>query len=189
MSELLPPPDFIRINQQVCRKRRVCPPTLGGSLQILIVRSEEFRWSEVVRGLLGPSTWLSAEAYFDLLSGIYSFGLFIPTIIVELGYTTNEAQIWSIIPYAVASVLTVIAAIISDRLKLRGVVMLFVLIPAIIGYAVIAKIDTSYSNVKYGMTCLMANGMYSTLLFPAFSCGIPTTARDITSVPQHQHSR
>jgi hypothetical protein len=117
----------------------------------------------VVRGLLSPSTWLSAIAYFGLLSGIYSFGLFIPTIIVELGYTANEAQLWSIIPYAVASVLTVIAAIISDRLKLRGVVMLFVLIPTIIGYAVIAKIDTSHPNVKHGMTFLMASGMYASV--------------------------
>jgi peptidoglycan/LPS O-acetylase OafA/YrhL len=89
--------------------------------------------------------------------------LFLPTIIVELGYTANEAQLWSVIPYAVASVVTVIVSIISDRLKLRGIVMLFVLIPAIIGYAVIANISAAHPKVKYGMTFLMATGMYASV--------------------------
>ncbi|RDW67603.1 MFS general substrate transporter-69 [Coleophoma cylindrospora] len=124
---------------------------------------ETFQWSEVVRGILSISTWLSACAYFGVLAGLYSFGLFLPTIIVELGYTANEAQLWSVIPYAVASVITVIISIISDRLKLRGVIMLFTLIPAIIGYAVIANISIHHPKVKYGMTFLMATGLYSSV--------------------------
>jgi hypothetical protein len=124
---------------------------------------ESFQWSEVTRGLFNISTWLSASAYFGILAGLYSFGLFLPTIIVELGYTANEAQLWSVIPYAVASVVTVIISIVSDRLKLRGVIMLFVLIPAIIGYAVIANISASHPKVKYGMTFLMATGMYASV--------------------------
>jgi len=124
---------------------------------------ESFKWSEVVRGLLDLSTWLSASAYFGILAGLYSFGLFLPTIIVELGYTANQAQLWSVIPYAVASVLTVVVAIVSDRLKLRGVVMLFTLLPAIIGYAVIANISVAHPKVKYGMTFLMATGMYASV--------------------------
>ena len=87
----------------------------------------------------------------------------LPTIIVELGYTANEAQLWSVIPYAVASVITIAIAFLSDRLKLRGVVMLFTLIPAIIGYAVIANISTAHPKVKYGMTFLMATGMYASV--------------------------
>lgn len=67
------------------------------------------------------------------------------------------------IPYAVASVFTVIIAIVSDRLKLRGVIMLFTLPFAIIGYAVIANISAHHSNVKYGMTFLMATGMYASV--------------------------
>ncbi|KAE9381070.1 putative MFS transporter [Stipitochalara longipes BDJ] len=126
-------------------------------------RHESFKWSEVARGIFSVSTWLSACAYFGILAGLYSFGLFLPTIIVELGYTANEAQLWSVIPYAVASVLTVIVSIVSDRLKLRGVVMLFVLIPAIIGYAVIANISVAHPKVKYGMTFLMATGMYASV--------------------------
>jgi len=68
-----------------------------------------------------------------------------------------------VIPYAVASVFTVIIAIVSDRMKLRGVVMLFTLIPAIIGYAVIANIGITHPKVKYGMTFLMATGMYASV--------------------------
>ncbi|KAH7363765.1 putative MFS transporter [Rhexocercosporidium sp. MPI-PUGE-AT-0058] len=124
---------------------------------------EAFQWSEVCRGVFNVSTWLSAIAYFGILAGLYSFGLFLPTIIVELGYTDNEAQLWSVIPYAVASVVTVAIALLSDRLKLRGTIMLFVLIPAIIGYAVIANISATHPKVKYGMTFMMATGMYASV--------------------------
>jgi len=122
---------------------------------------ETFKWSEVRRGLFDPQLWLSALSYFAILSGLYSFGLFLPSIIAGMGYTANEAQLWSVIPYAVASVVTVIVAIASDRLKLRGVIMLVVLIPAIIGYAVIA--NTKNTRVQYGMTFLMATGMYASV--------------------------
>lgn len=93
----------------------------------------------------------------------------------------NEVQLWSVIPYAVAAVLTgkpihiplsnhrlsaythfsVFVAFLSDRLKLRGVIMLFSLPIAIIGYAVIA--NTSNPKVQYGMTFMMATGMYASV--------------------------
>jgi len=95
--------------------------------------------------------------------GLYSFGLFLPTIILELGYTANSTQLFSIIPYAVASVITVVIAVLSDRLKLRGTLMLFVLPLAIIGYAVIANIGLEHAKVKYGMTFLMATGLYASV--------------------------
>lgn len=52
--------------------------------------------------------WLSALAYFAILAGLYSFGLFLPTIIEDSGFTTNanKVQLWSVIPYAVATVFT-----------------------------------------------------------------------------------
>jgi len=74
----------------------------------LASEQESFQWSEVRRGLLDPRMWLSAAAYFSLLSGMYSFGLFLPTIINDSGYAANEdqVQLWSVIPYAVAAVFT-----------------------------------------------------------------------------------
>jgi len=49
----------------------------------------------------------------------------LPTIIAGLGYTANEAQLWSVIPYAVAAAVTVIVAFVSDHFKVRGIIMLW----------------------------------------------------------------
>ncbi|KAJ5770881.1 uncharacterized protein N7511_002932 [Penicillium nucicola] len=136
------------------------PRTVEGTLAS---EAESFKWSEVRRGVLDLQVWLSATAYFAILSGLYSFGLFLPTIIKNLGFAkdANEVQLWSVIPYAVAAAVTVVVAIISDRLRLRGVVMLFTLPVAIIGYAAIANIHSP--RVQYGMTFLMATGMYASV--------------------------
>lgn len=71
-------------------------------------REEKFRWSEVKRGVLNIQVWLTATAYFAILSGLYSFGLFLPTIINDMHITSdaNQTQLWSVIPYAVATPVT-----------------------------------------------------------------------------------
>ncbi|RAL15309.1 putative MFS transporter [Aspergillus homomorphus CBS 101889] len=124
---------------------------------------ETLKWTEVRRGLLDLRMWLSATAYFSILSGLYSFGLFLPTIIEESGFARdpNQVQLWTVIPYAVATPRLVIVAVVSDRLQLRGVVMLFTLPIAIIGYGAIANIYSP--SAKYAMTCLMATGLYSSV--------------------------
>ncbi|KAK1138503.1 hypothetical protein N8T08_002453 [Aspergillus melleus] len=124
---------------------------------------ETMRWSEVRRGVFDLQMWLSATAYFAILSGLYSFGLFLPTIIDESGFATdaNQVQLWTVIPYAVAAILTVAVSFLSDRLKLRGTLMLFTLPIAIAGYGAIANIESP--KAKYGMTFLMATGMYASV--------------------------
>ena len=124
---------------------------------------DHFSWSEVRRGILNLQVWLTALAYFAILAGLYSFGLFLPTIINSLKFAKdpNEAQLWTVIPYAVAAFFTVCVALLSDRLALRGPVMLCTLPIAILGYGVISQ--SSNPKVQYGMTFLMATGMYATV--------------------------
>lgn len=124
---------------------------------------EKLSWSEVRRAVLYPPTWLTALAYFGLLSAIYSIGLFLPTIILRLGYTAHEAQLMSVPPYAVAACTTLVVAFLSDRLEVRGIIMLCVMPVAIVGYAVIANIGDDHPKVKYGMTIMMATGIYSSV--------------------------
>lgn len=40
----------------------------------------EFSWSEVKRGVLSIQLWLTATAYFCILSCVQSFALFLPTV-------------------------------------------------------------------------------------------------------------
>lgn len=59
-------------------------------------RTEGFQWSEVKRGFFSVQTWLSASGYFSLLCGLYSFGLFVPSIVTGLGYSSTRAQLFSV---------------------------------------------------------------------------------------------
>ncbi|CAG8898525.1 unnamed protein product [Penicillium egyptiacum] len=170
---------FLTAEEKEFGGKRLVLDNPGSREGSLASEAESFKWSEVRRGILDLQVWLSASAYFAILSGLYSFGLFLPTIIKSLGFAkdANEVQLWSVIPYAVAAVLTglsifekshkiltrllVVVAIVSDRLRLRGVVMLFTLPIAIIGYAAIANIDSP--RVQYGMTFLMATGQYASV--------------------------
>ncbi|KAF5589691.1 major facilitator superfamily transporter [Fusarium pseudocircinatum] len=124
---------------------------------------EKFSWGEVRRGVLNVQVWLTSTAYFAILSGLYSFGLFLPTIVNDLhiASSANQAQLWSVIPYAVATPVTVLVAFISDRTKVRGLIILVVLPIAIVGYAVIANVQAA--NTRFAMTCLMALGMYASV--------------------------
>ncbi|KAF7593027.1 hypothetical protein BBP40_012114 [Aspergillus hancockii] len=154
---------FLTPEERSFARERILLDSPSASQTTSLHETESLRWSEVRRGVLDPQMWLSATAYFAILSGLYSFGLFLPTIIDESGFATdpNAVQLWTVVPYAVAAVLTVLVAFISDRLKLRGVVMLFTLPIAIAGYGAIANVDSA--KVKYGMTFLMATGMYSSV--------------------------
>ncbi|EAQ83353.1 hypothetical protein CHGG_09757 [Chaetomium globosum CBS 148.51] len=75
--------------------------------------------------------------------------------------SANETQLWSVIPYAVATPITVLIALLSDRLNLRGGLMLATLPIAIAGYAVIANVASA--PARFAMTCLMAIGMYASV--------------------------
>lgn len=75
-----------------------------------------------------------------------------------LGYTNISAQLFSVPPYAVAAFLTVLAAISSDRFRIRGPIMLAFLPISIIGYAIIRT--TTNTSIKYGALFLMAGGLY-----------------------------
>ena len=154
----------LTLEQKTWARQRILDESPTNALGERISHHDErFDWFEVRRGIFNVQVWLSATAYFGILAGLYSFGLFLPTIINSLNFASNpnQAQLWSVIPYAVATVVTVFVAFLSDRLKLRGVIILFSLPLAIIGYAVISVSEKP--KVKFGMTCLMAIGLYSSV--------------------------
>ncbi|KAF9055247.1 MFS transporter [Hymenopellis radicata] len=125
---------------------------------IVTAEDEVFEWREIARGLVDIQTWLTAFAYFGLIVSLYSYSLFLPTIVKNLGYDGAQAQLHTVPPYVPAAVLTVVVAVLSDRLKWRGPFILICLPIAIIGYivAITATTDTG----RYAAVFLIASGIY-----------------------------
>ncbi|KAF8076366.1 MFS transporter [Lyophyllum atratum] len=119
---------------------------------------ERFELGEVVRGLTDIQTWLTGIAYLGLVVSLYSYSLFLPTIITGLGYTGGAAQLHTVPPYVPAVVLTVVVAVLSDRLKWRGPFILICLPLTIIGY--IIAITAKTNGTRYIAVFFMAAGVY-----------------------------
>ena len=68
--------------------------------------------------------------------------------------TNAQASLYSVPPYAVGFVTTIITALFSDRLSIRGPVIMFWMAIAMIGYAV--SITSTDRHVLYGMSCALA---------------------------------
>ncbi|KAM7205404.1 high-affinity nicotinic acid transporter [Naviculisporaceae sp. PSN 640] len=89
---------------------------------------------------------------------IYSFSLFLPTIIKGMGYTANNAQLMSVPPYVCACFFTVTASWLADRYKKRGVFLLGSQLVAIVGFGMLA--GSGKASVQYAGTVLAAIGIY-----------------------------
>ncbi|CAG8953906.1 hypothetical protein HYFRA_00010867 [Hymenoscyphus fraxineus] len=89
---------------------------------------------------------------------IYSFALFLPTIIKNMGYTSNEAQLMSVPPYVVACIFTIGASWFADRVKQRGVFMLAFQLIAIAGFGML--LGSLRADIQYAGTVLAAIGIY-----------------------------
>jgi len=101
---------------------------------------------------------VTGVAYGGLIVSLYSFSLFLPTIVAGLGFTGKAAQLHTVPPYVPATVLTVVVAFLSDRLKWRGPFILICLPFSIAGY-ILAIVATNNAQ-RYGAVFLIAAGIY-----------------------------
>lgn len=121
-------------------------------------RNEAFTWANVRKALSDPKVWLYGLGFHTMSLPLYTLSLFLPTIIVELGFTAAQAQLLTVPPYAVAFILTLAVAVGSERLKLRAPFIMGSASVAAIGYIILLS-DTK-PWVSYGGTILAAAGIY-----------------------------
>ncbi|KAH8668441.1 high-affinity nicotinic acid transporter [Xylariales sp. PMI_506] len=89
---------------------------------------------------------------------IYSFSLFLPTIIQKMGYSANNAQLMSVPPYVFACIFTIAASWQADRVRQRGVFLLGFQVVAIAGFSLLA--GSANPKIQYLGTVLAAIGIY-----------------------------
>jgi MFS transporter, ACS family, DAL5 transporter family protein len=92
---------------------------------------ETFQFQFLLEAFKDPKMYIMVLIYLGVNSGTYAIAYFLPTIIVDLGYSAAQyvpsfyynsysAQLMTVPPYACACVATVGLAWLSDRLSQRG---------------------------------------------------------------------
>ncbi|KAI1178715.1 MFS general substrate transporter [Nemania sp. FL0916] len=121
---------------------------------------EEWNIKYLYAGLKDWKMWLGMVIYMGCDMPLYAFSLFLPTIIMESGWSTNSVHtnLLSVPPYAAAALLTVTIGFVADRTRQRGLCNIIVSIIGIVGFALL--IGSSNPAVKYAATFLGALGIY-----------------------------
>ncbi|KAF2446267.1 MFS general substrate transporter [Karstenula rhodostoma CBS 690.94] len=129
-----------------------------GALAASTVDEEKFDWFWVRRALLNVNTIALSVVFFAIITPIYSFSLFLPTIIRSMGYSRVTAQLFTVPPNMGAFFVVLLTGWGSDKWHMRGPLMLVGCAVAIVGY--IMLIASERSSVQYGGTFLVAAGIF-----------------------------
>lgn len=70
--------------------------------------------------------WVHMFITIGVYTGLYSYSLFLPTIVKDLGYTDPKlAQLMTVPPYIAACFFCITAGWLADKWKQRGIFMIF----------------------------------------------------------------
>ncbi|KAL1901142.1 hypothetical protein Cpir12675_000631 [Ceratocystis pirilliformis] len=124
---------------------------------------EKFQYKFLWQSLTDWKTYVGMLMYMGALMPMYSFSLFLPTIISSMSFTTPDSiirnQLLSVPPYILAAANTMICGLWSDRLGRRGVFQTPLGLLAMAGFLMV-MLSTSPS-VQYTGTFLAAAGTYA----------------------------
>jgi len=122
------------------------------------VDHETFSWFWVRRALLNWNTILLSLNFFAIITPIYSYSLFLPSINRALGYTAVKAQLFTVPPNICGFFSVLITGWASDKYRVRGPFMLAGCTLAIGGY--IMLIASADPTIQWGGTFLVASGIF-----------------------------
>lgn len=135
----------------------------------MIAESDKFEWKYVVKALTDWQLYVGLLMYWGIVCPLYGIGLFLPTIINQLGYKAAIAQLLTIPIYITAAILTIIVCYFSDKAakagKSRSPYVFFPML-AILGGFIMAIAGSAAGNVPgvvYAGVFIATCGIY-----PAF---------------------
>ncbi|KAK3324986.1 major facilitator superfamily domain-containing protein [Apodospora peruviana] len=122
--------------------------------------ADEFDMQYFWAALKDWKIWVHMFITIGVYTGLYSYSLFLPTIVRDLGYKDNPnlAQLMTVPPYIAACICCITAGWYADRLGQRGVFMIGFMATAIVG--LIMLLATNNNGVKYAGCFFLACGIY-----------------------------
>ncbi|KAI0764530.1 MFS general substrate transporter [Trametes elegans] len=118
-----------------------------------------YTMAEVGRTFVQPHVILVALCGFFNGSALSGLSYFLPSIVEGLGWSGTKAQLMTVPPFAVSSVLSVVTSFISDRYSCRGLNTIFFALLAAIGFSIF--LGSFVNEVRYGSLFLLVPGTFS----------------------------
>lgn len=144
--------------------------TFSPSCAAFNTRNSKVEWRQVFAAFKDPKTW----AFFMINSAFgqatSTVGIFLPSFIAAFGYTDLDAQLFSVIPYAVAFVTLLTLSFLSDKINLKGPFVIAGLSSALIGYIMLLTVKST--SAKMVATCFVVGGIYPGVLLSVVWLGI-----------------
>jgi predicted MFS family arabinose efflux permease len=116
---------------------------------------------EMHNALRDWKTYLYCIINMGSVAPVYAFSLFLPTILVGMGYTGTRGQLMSVPPYAAGAVCTVLVGVIADRTLQRGYCSMACSLVSIAGF--IMLISSADPRIQYAGVFLGAMGIYPSI--------------------------
>lgn len=129
----------------------------------LVSENKKLSWPDIKDCLTTWRLYVHYLLYMGIGCCVSALSLFSPTIIAGLGYHELDAQLFTVPPYAIAYVVTLAAAMLSDRYKTRGLVAGISFSVAGIAFIVQAVLPGQAFTARYAMLILSTAGVFGGL--------------------------
>ncbi|KAL1296862.1 hypothetical protein AAFC00_004480 [Neodothiora populina] len=106
--------------------------------------------------------FLGGLMYAGLIVPAYSYAYFSPSLVKNLGYSSIQAQLHSVPPWAAAFGFAMLMAFFSDKLRHRAAFAIFPICVAIAGFGILISVHDN-PNLQYAALFLVAVGAYSAM--------------------------
>ena len=118
-------------------------------------------WPDVKDGMKDWTTWAYCFALFPLLTMLYSFVVFLPTIINDMGggWSPTVVQAMTVPVYAFGAIIYLICARASDVTQRRGYFIIGAIISSMVGYAML--LSNNGTATSYAGTFFVAVGIFT----------------------------
>ena len=122
--------------------------------------SGAFNVKALLSAFRSPHILILCIALFVNGTSLFGLANFAPSIVKSMGYQGTRTQLFTVPPFAIAFVATMIAAYAADRYKARGITAMTTSLMSIAGYALFLRSNSPAAH--YTALCLMITGIYST---------------------------
>ncbi|KAJ7590232.1 MFS general substrate transporter [Mycena floridula] len=142
-------------------------------------------WKEAKETLVDWRLYLHYFVYICVSVPFSSISLFTPTIVSGLGYTGLDAQLFSVPPYAVAFVVTVTVAWLSDKYDARSYYAFISLVISGVAFIIEGVLHPTAFRARYGVLCVAVTFAFASIpaLLSWLTSNLRSTSASTFAVP------